>query len=342
MAPTPTRARRGSRPSLFNRFRGLGLSLLFTVGAILTVVAPTTTARADPSCTDINKQLDQIWETLEPAIENYNGIHEQYQSNLAKQKTLSTQLNPLQLQVDLAMSRVGAIALQLYKGGNASAFNAIMTSGSPAQLTDQLATLEVLARVQREQIATTLAAEQKLSGDKSELVASSRDLAAQDKDLAAKKNEIEKQQDKMISLRLKSCGVDPSGNSLRIGPNCPATSDGSSKGRIAAAYACNQIGKRYVWAAIGPDTFDCSGLTMKAWAAAGVSLAHYTVTQKAQTKRISRSSLLPGDLVFFFGDVHHVGLYVGNGLMVNAPRTGDFVRMAYIDNLPINSFGRPG
>jgi cell wall-associated NlpC family hydrolase len=306
------------------------------------VIAPASTARAEPTCTEINKQLDAVWEQLEPLIENYNGVHEQYMTNLAKQKRLSKQLNPLQLQVDLAMSRVGAIAAQLYKGGNASAFNAILASGSPTQLTDQLATLEVLARVQRDQISKTLAAQEKLSGDRSKLVTSGKDLAAQDRKLAQQKSEIEAKQNSMISLRLKSCGVDPNGNSLRIGPSCPATSDGSSQGRIAAAFACNQIGKPYVWAAAGPNSYDCSGLTMRAWEAAGVQLAHYTVTQKSQTLRISRSSLQPGDLVFFFSDVHHMGLYVGNGLMVHAPRTGDYVRMAYIDSLPINSFGRPG
>jgi cell wall-associated NlpC family hydrolase len=316
--------------------------LLFVTGAILIAIAPASVARADPTCAEINAQLDQKWIELEPLIEQYNGVHEKYLNNLKSQAKLSKQLNPLQLQVDLAMSRVGAIATQLYKGGSASAINAVLSSGSPTQLSEQLATLDQLARVQRDQIAKTIAAQQKLSGDKTKLQASAQDLAAQDKQLGAQKNKIEAEQQAFIDLRLKACGVDPNGNSLRIGASCPAVTTGYAKGLIAAAYACNQIGKPYKWAAAGPSSFDCSGLTMKAWAAAGVSLAHYTVTQKQQTRRISRTDLQPGDLVFFFSDIHHMGLYVGNGLMVHAPRTGDFVRMQYIDNLPINSFGRPG
>lgn len=312
------------------------------IGAVLIAIAPASVARADPTCSEINAQLDDKWAELEPLIEQYNGVHEKYVANLKNQATLSKQLNPLQLQVDLAMSRVGAIATQLYKGGGASAINAVLSSGSPTQLSEQLATLDQMARVQRDQIAKVIAAQQKLSGDKNKLLASAQDLAAQDKELGSQKNKIEAEQQKFIDLRLKACGVDPNGNNLRIGPSCPAVSTGYSKGQIAAAYACNQIGKPYKWAAAGPDRFDCSGLTMMAWKAAGVTLAHYTVTQKSQTKRISRADLQPGDLVFFFSDVHHMGLYVGNGLMVHAPQTGDFVRMQYIDNLPINSFGRPG
>jgi cell wall-associated NlpC family hydrolase len=109
----------------------------------------------------------------------------------------------------------------------------------------------------------------------------------------------------------------------------------------AIAYACAHIGKPYVFATAGPNTFDCSGLTEAAWAAAGFSLAHYTVTQKQQTIRISAADLRPGDLVFYFGDVHHVAIYAGNGWVVHAPHPDDYVRMAKMSDVaPINSYGR--
>jgi cell wall-associated NlpC family hydrolase len=82
---------------------------------------------------------------------------------------------------------------------------------------------------------------------------------------------------------------------------------------------------------------------MAAWAAAGVSLAHYTVTQHSQTRRISASELQPGDLVFYGSDLHHVALYVGGGWVVHAPKPGDKVRMAQMGQIgSINSYGRPG
>lgn len=101
----------------------------------------------------------------------------------------------------------------------------------------------------------------------------------------------------------------------------------------AIAYARAQLGKPYVWAAEGPDSFDCSGLTMRAWEQGGRSLVHYSGAQYASTARVPIEALEPGDLVFFGADVpsiHHVGLYIGDGMMIEAPYTGSFVRVSTI------------
>ena len=101
----------------------------------------------------------------------------------------------------------------------------------------------------------------------------------------------------------------------------------------------------YVWAAAGPDSWDCSGLTMKAWAQAGVKLSHYTGSQYRETARVPVDQLKPGDLVFFgpsVAGIHHVGLYIGNGEMIHAPHTGTVVKIATIwrkDLIP--NGGRP-
>ena len=105
----------------------------------------------------------------------------------------------------------------------------------------------------------------------------------------------------------------------------------------AVAAAQRQLGKPYQWGAAGPDSFDCSGLTMWAWAAAGVSLPHYTGAQYSATTHIPLSVLQPGDPVFFYSDLSHVGLYVGNGMMIHAPHTGDVVKYSsiYSEGSPI-------
>jgi peptidoglycan DL-endopeptidase CwlO len=127
-------------------------------------------------------------------------------------------------------------------------------------------------------------------------------------------------------------------------PPPPPPSSGSTSAVIA--YAQAQIGKPYQWGAAGPDAFDCSGLTMQAWAQAGVSLDHYTGAQWDETARVAISDLRPGDLVFYGSagpSSHHVGLYVGGGQMIEAPHMGAFVRYASIyryDLLPYG--GRPG
>ncbi|GAA0949629.1 C40 family peptidase [Nonomuraea longicatena] len=109
---------------------------------------------------------------------------------------------------------------------------------------------------------------------------------------------------------------------------------GSSGGDIAANWVLTQLGKPYVWAADGPASYDCSGLTMRAWEQAGVRIDHWTGTQWTSGPHVPMSQLRRGDLLFFGritsdpGTIHHVGMYIGRGLMVHAPQTGDVVRIA--------------
>jgi cell wall-associated NlpC family hydrolase len=107
----------------------------------------------------------------------------------------------------------------------------------------------------------------------------------------------------------------------------PPTSGGAG---TAVRAALSQVGKSYRFAAAGPDAFDCSGLTMWAWAQAGVSLPHYSKAQYEQLPQVPLSAVQPGDLVFFYGDIHHVGIYIGGGQMVDAANPALGVRVAGI------------
>jgi cell wall-associated NlpC family hydrolase len=115
-------------------------------------------------------------------------------------------------------------------------------------------------------------------------------------------------------------------------PPTPPPSPSAGVGAVVA-YARAQLGERYVWAGDGPDTWDCSGLTMMAWRQAGVSLSHHSGTQYSQTRKVAISAARPGDLVFFGGSassIYHVGLYIGGGQMIHAPKPGDVVKVSSI------------
>jgi cell wall-associated NlpC family hydrolase len=105
------------------------------------------------------------------------------------------------------------------------------------------------------------------------------------------------------------------------------TGGGGGGARVAVREAYAQLGKHYEWGAAGPDSFDCSGLTLLVWAKAGIALSHSSSAQWNAGRRVSRAELVPGDLVFFHADLHHVGIYVGDGNMIDAPRTGEVVRV---------------
>ncbi|QNP64827.1 C40 family peptidase [Streptomyces genisteinicus] len=121
------------------------------------------------------------------------------------------------------------------------------------------------------------------------------------------------------------------------------TTDGgyTAKADKVLAFARAQIGKPYVWGATGPSSYDCSGLTQAAWKAAGVDLPRTTWDQVEVGKRVATSDLLPGDLVFFYDDISHVGIYIGDGMMIHAPKPGANVREESIYYMPIYGSVRP-
>ena len=163
--------------------------------------------------------------------------------------------------------------------------------------------------------------------------AEERQAAEQARRLLAEQQAQQSQQDERPGPDEPGAGDETNGGQETGGgggePEGPSASGGgfSGGGRAALAiqYALSQVGDRYVAAAAGPDSFDCSGLTLAAWSQAGVSLPHYSYAQFSSVRRIPDSELQPGDLVFYFGSgAHHVGMYIGNGKMVHAanPRDG--------------------
>ena len=118
----------------------------------------------------------------------------------------------------------------------------------------------------------------------------------------------------------------------------------ATKAAKALAFARAQVGKPYVWGATGPDSYDCSGLTQASWKAAGVDLPRTTWDQVNVGTTVSLANAQPGDLIFFYDDISHVGLYIGNGMMIHAPKPGAYVReesVYYAGSSIIHSVVRP-
>jgi cell wall-associated NlpC family hydrolase len=314
--------------------------MVAAVGGVLLAVSLTGTAGAAPTPAEIEAQIDQQWNQLEPVIELYNAADSQYKVNAAKAAQLADQIRPLALQVDNALSRVSAISVQYYESGRANAFSALLTTGSATDFADQLMTLNGIAMKERAQIKDVIDLKAKYDAQKQPLDTLLASLGKQKSDLAAKKASINAQITKLNQMRLAAYGTGAGTGNLKPAP-CPSTYDGSL-GSKAAQWACKQIGRPYIFNTAGPKTFDCSGLTMWAWAQVGVTyLRHYTQWQYEDTKRVTKDELQPGDLVFIYPDKHHMGMYVGNGWMVHAPHTGDVVRMIQMSKEPVSAFGRP-
>jgi len=297
-------------------------------------------AHAEPTPASVEKQIDTQWNKLEPVIEEYNSVHTKLKKLRKQQTSLAKTLTPLQVKVDVAMAQVRGLAIDAYMQGPPNAFNAMLMSGTPTGLTEKLSLLDQLAQNQTASIANVAKLRDKYAADKAKVDQLATEIAARDKDLASKKKGIEKEIDDLQKLRIEAYGTaNVDDGPLRTGP-CPVTYTNDKGGR-AAQKACDLIGKPYVFGSNGPNSYDCSGLTQKAWASVGVSLEHYTKDQWGSTRSVSRSELKPGDLVFYYSDIHHVALYIGGGMVVHAPHTGDHVRMATIDRGPIAGYRRP-
>jgi len=322
---------RSARPGGLRRVahRLLTLVAAAAVGAGL-LAAP---AYAEPSVDEIEAAIDQKWEQLEPTIEQYNKVRAQLKVNNKKSTDLQKKIQPLALESELAMERVGALASRYYMSGPSQNVGALLLTAKPDTLTEQLTLLDRLAAHERKQIQGVTTLREKYDGEKQKL---DEVIAAQTKqqdDLAAKK--------KQIDVDIKKLEASMPKTTVKT-TNCP-TINGvvSEKARVAIRVACEQVGDPYVWGATGPNSFDCSGLTQYAYKAAGVHLTHFTGAQWNEGKAIPRSEARPGDLVFFKTDLSHVGLYLGNNMMVHAPRAGKPVNVSSINTMPVAGFRRP-
>lgn len=334
--PQPLRAlSRKSRPLL-----ATVLSVLAVASAALVAATP---AAAEPTVSEIEDQIDSAWNKLEPIIEQHNATRTQLAVRKKRAAALAKKIQPLQLQIDIAMNRVGEFAAIQYKGGNVSAVNAITSGGSPTKLAEQLQILDQFAKRQQAEIHNVVTLRDKYDAQKKPLDAMIDDLTKTEKALGIKSKQIDAEIEKLQKLRLKAYGSSGGLGSLRPVP-CPTTYPGGDASKVIR-FACSQIGKPYVWAAAGPSSYDCSGLMLASWAKVGISLPHNARQQRGMMRSVSRSELRAGDLVFYFSDLHHVGMYAGkiDGVdwMVHAPTSGDVVRMAKMDAFDIHSFGRP-
>jgi cell wall-associated NlpC family hydrolase len=311
-----------------------------TVAMLLAGGLAASTAYAQPTPEEIEAQIDRAWRELAPVIEQHNATREELKEKKAQAKELEDEIAPLQLKVDRAIAEVSELALHAYTTGDTSAFNALLTSGSPYTFAEQLTVLDQIAKRRRAQIAKVVKAKEKYEERKAELDALIDELSAMEKELAEKAEEIDAEIERLQALRIEAYGRSGGVGELRPAA-CPAEYYGDA-GSEAAKFACEQVGKPYAWGASGPDAYDCSGLTMAAWSRAGVGLPHNAAQQRNVTRYVDRSELRPGDLVFYYGDLSHVAIYVGDGWIVDASQPGVPVKMRSMDAPgPIHSYGRP-
>ncbi len=334
---------------------------LASAALLLTGVA-VSSASAAPS-RDIQQVRDQV-RTLqakaEAATERYNSARNQLGEVQATLDGLKKKVARERSQLQVILSSVDDLARATYTSGGIDTSLQVLLADDPTEFLAQAAALDQVANSQASSLRRTQTARLRLAQseaavkDKEAIAQNYRDQMSDSKDEAAAQLDEaegilagleaeerrrlaalaeEERQAGLAAARAASAALGSSSSfNTSSGASGPSSAGGGytggSRAAAAVSYALAQVGDRYVAAASGPDSFDCSGLTMTAWRQAGVSLPHYSYSQYSSTRRIPLSEAQPGDLVFYFGGgVHHVGLYIGNGKMVHAanPSSGVLV-----------------
>ncbi|MBB6345730.1 NlpC/P60 family protein [Nonomuraea muscovyensis] len=327
---TPARPPQQTGP---RRLALLGTALVAATALVTGLAAAPAAADPKPSLDSLAKQVEQMHLDIEKLAEQFNAQREKLKSAKktaeAAKKTLDAS------EADLAAKRAKAaqVVESQYMGGTLGRSLPFLRSGDPEQFLDSAATTYALAQQQGEQLKQVLDAMESARRARDEAKTRMEEVTELVSDLGAKRDKIVKMVAKVESnLYRRAVGEAgrPGTRATRV--NLPVV--GSGKAAEAARWALTQQLKPYVWGAEGPGSYDCSGLVMAAYQRVGISLPHYTGSQWTAGRHISKEELRAGDLVFFYNDLHHVGIYLGGGLMVHAPRTGDVVRVASIARRP--------
>ena len=298
------------------------------------------------SPSEVQAQLKTLMHQVETVTEQYNAAHDKVGRTKAAQAKADARAKTLDAKLGAASGKVRQMASATYRAVPFSEFTSMMTSASPQQFLDQLSALDVIAK--RRGAAVSKLEETTREVEQAQQQARDATRHAQElvDSLAAQKASLDKQVSRQKSLlatltfsQRQSVFASAYGSGSLVAPNVPA----SGRAQAAVAAAKSVLGVPYVTAGASPSPgFDCSGLTMWAWGQAGVSLPHHAASQYGMGPHVPRDQLQPGDLVFFFSPISHVGIYIGAGMMIHAPTSGDVVKVAPISEMPYAGATRVG
>ncbi|MEU4984568.1 NlpC/P60 family protein [Streptomyces sp. NPDC021969] len=303
----------------------------------------------------VREKLDKLYRAAASATEEYNAAEEKAEKQNAEIVELAKKIVKGQERLDGLKDRAGAAARSQYRTGGLPDGAKLILSDDPEDFLDgtgraiqgQRATkglLGELTRAQRDLKAYAADASARFK----ELEANRRAKATAQKKIekqiaAAEKleSELEKEEKERLARLEREAQAKAQTAWLDSGILKDLDTAATERGRKAVEYATAQIGKPYQWGAEGPKSYDCSGLTSQAWVSAGQTIPRTSQQQWKQLRHVDVADMRPGDLIIYFDDASHVGMYVGDGSMVHAPRPGRSITVAGAGSMPILGVVRP-
>ncbi|MGW2568737.1 NlpC/P60 family protein [Streptomyces sp. NPDC001537] len=327
--------------------------------------SPSTSPSPDPSASAtpapskdleaIRAKLDQLYHDAAVATDAYNAAEEKAEQQSAAIVDLAQKIVKGQRKLDELKKRAGAAAAAQYRTGGLPDEAQLLLSDSPQQFLDgagrvlegERATKGLIVEMTRtQQDLKQYAADAADQWNKLEAGRKAKDAARKKiKQQIAAAERLESRLEKKEKERLAELEQDAALQAqtawLDSGILDEINGKASELGKKAVAYATAQIGKPYEWGAEGPETYDCSGLTSQAWASAGHAIPRTSQEQWKQLRHVDIKDMRPGDLIIYFDDASHVGMYIGDGAIVHAPRPGRTVTITGAGSMPILGVVRP-
>lgn len=297
---------------------------------------------APASASDIQAQIVQKQHDLEAVAEQFNDAKialDQQNDQLGQAKA---SLQAQQASLQQLVAAVGTVSASVYKGPQLSGLSTLVTSASPQEVLEKLDTIAMINDHNNAALTNLAVAQQQAAQTQANAQSATDAAKATETDLASKKKQMESELPKLqaqvaaLSPAAVAQVMDTSGGTAIAAVSAGTGGTATAQGAVSAALS--RLGKPYVWAASGPNAFDCSGLTMWAYGQVGISLPHSSSAQGGSGPSVSLSALQPGDLVFMPG---HVGMYIGNGQVVHAPTEGDVVKVVALSSMQWTSAARP-
>ncbi|MGV9912068.1 NlpC/P60 family protein [Streptomyces tendae] len=325
------------RPKQPSRTRVTVLTTAAAAAVALSSQAANAAPSEKPSKDEVKAKVDKLYEEAEQATEKYNGAKEKQEKLQKEISTLQDNVARGQEELNGLRDGLGSMASAQYRSGGIDPSLQLFLSADPDNYLDKASTLDQLSGQQVEALKKIQVKQRDLAQQRSEASEKLKDLSATRTELGKKKKQVQGKLSSAqkllntLTAQEKAALQEEEQRSNRASERQVLTGGKTTpaSGRAGAAFAAAQgkIGTPYVYGATGPSSFDCSGLTSWAYAQAGVGIPRTSQAQANYGTRISSmSDLQVGDLVFFFSDLHHVGLYAGKGQVLHAPRTGTNVR----------------
>ncbi|WP_326729218.1 NlpC/P60 family protein [Streptomyces phaeochromogenes] len=320
---------------------------------------PTPPGSSTPASTKdleaVRKKLDTLYHDAAVATDAYNLAEERAEEQSTQIVGLARSIVEGQARLDHLKDRAGAAARAQYRSGGLPDEARLMLSDDPEQFLDGAgriregaqATKGLLAEMKRtqedlEQYARDAAAQwKKLESNREAKEKAKKKVKKQIAAAEKLESQLEKEEKKRLAKLEQQAAYKAQSAWLGSGVLDEISGKASAQGKKAVKYATKQIGKAYEWGAEGPNTFDCSGLTSQAWAAAGQGIPRTSQEQWKQLDRIAVEAMRPGDLIIYNSDASHVALYIGDGAIIHAPRPGRTVTIAGAGSMPILGVVRP-